>query len=60
MGYSVRTEEWRYTVWDDGKRGTKLYDEKADPAELRNLADDPSRARVVEEMQRLLRGVKTN
>jgi len=23
MGYSVRTEKWRYTEWDDGKRGTE-------------------------------------
>jgi len=60
MGYSVRTEQWRYTVWDDGKRGTELYDEKADPAELRNLAADPGRAKIIEEMQRLLRSVRAN
>jgi iduronate 2-sulfatase len=58
MGYSIRTEEWRYTVWDDGKRGTELYDETADPTELRNLAADPARASVVEEMQRLLRSIR--
>jgi uncharacterized sulfatase len=55
MGYSVRTEQWRYTEWDEGKRGVELYDEKSDPSELRNLASDPDRAKVVEEMQRLLR-----
>ncbi len=60
MGYSVRTEKWRYTEWDDGKRGTELYDEKADPAELRNLAGDPIRAKVVAELQRLLRRVRGN
>jgi hypothetical protein len=37
-----------------------LYDEKADPAELRNLAADPDRAKIVEEMQRLLRSMRTN
>jgi iduronate 2-sulfatase len=58
MGYSVRTERWRYTEWDDGKRGTELYDEKADPAELRNLAGDPARATVVAELQRTLRRVR--
>ena len=60
MGYTVRTEQWRYTEWDDGKRGAELYDESADPAELRNLAADPGRAKVVEELQRLLRSVRTN
>jgi iduronate 2-sulfatase len=58
MGYSVRTEQWRYTEWEDGKRGTELYDEKADPAELRNLAGDPARASVVAELQRALRRVR--
>jgi len=58
MGYSVRTEQWRYTEWDDGKQGIELYDEVADPAELRNLAADPSRAKTVAEMQALLRSVQ--
>jgi uncharacterized sulfatase len=60
MGYTVRTEQWRYTEWDDGKRGAELYDETADPPELRNLVADPGRAKVVEEMQRLLRSVRSN
>jgi iduronate 2-sulfatase len=59
MGYSVRTEQWRYTEWDNGKQGIELYDEKADPAELRNLAGDPGRAKVVAEMQVLLRSVRS-
>jgi iduronate 2-sulfatase len=58
MGYSVRTEQWRYTEWDGGKRGLELYDEKADPAELRNVAADPTRATVVAEMRRLLPGAR--
>jgi iduronate 2-sulfatase len=58
MGYSVRTEQWRYTEWDDGKRGTELYDEQADPAELRNLAANPDKAKIVAEMQALLRSVR--
>ena len=58
MGYSVRTEQWRYTEWDDGKRGVELYNEVDDPDELRNLADDPKYRATVGEMQTLLRRVR--
>jgi uncharacterized sulfatase len=54
-GYSVRTERWRYTEWDDGKQGTQLYDHEADPRELRNLAADPNYANVVTEMKALVK-----
>lgn len=55
MGYSVRTEQWRYTEWDGGKRGAQLYDETKDPDEMRNLASDPKHAEVVARMRQLLR-----
>ena len=55
MGYTVRTEQWRYTEWDEGKQGTQLYDEVKDPGEMRNLAADPKQAKVVSEMKALLR-----
>ena len=58
MGYSVRTEKWRYTEWDDGKRGTELYDEAADPQELHNLAADPKHRQTLSEMQRQLQRMK--
>jgi iduronate 2-sulfatase len=58
MGYSVRTEKWRYIEWDEGKRGTQLYDEADDPQELRNLASDPKHATVVAEMRQLLQKMK--
>jgi uncharacterized sulfatase len=54
MGYSVRTERWRYTEWDGGTRGTELYDEKTDPDEQQNVAGDPKYKDVVAEMQRRL------
>lgn len=55
MGYSIRTEKWRYTEWDNGKQGAELYDEAGDPHESNNLAADPKHRRVVADMQRLLR-----
>ena len=58
MGYSVRTERWRYTEWADGKSGTELYDEVADPQELKNLAASPGHRKTVDEMQRLLKAVR--
>jgi arylsulfatase A-like enzyme len=54
MGRSVRTERWRYTEWNDGKEGAELYDQKKDPYEYRNLADDPAYASVRQEMKKLL------
>jgi iduronate 2-sulfatase len=58
MGYSIRTEKWRYTEWDTGKRGAELYDEVSDPRESNNLAEDPKHQKVVGDMQRLLRRVR--
>lgn len=55
MGYSLRTERWRYTEWDEGARGTELYDEDADPDELRNVAADPANRDVVTTLQQRLR-----
>lgn len=53
-GRSVRTERWRYTEWEDGKRGVQLYDHDADPGEYVNLAKDPKHAESVKQMQALL------
>ncbi len=58
MGYSVRTERYRYTEWDAGKKGVELYDHAADPKEHKNLADDPKQAKVIEELKALLHEVQ--
>lgn len=60
MGYTVRTEKWRYTEWDEGRRGTELYDEENDPHERRNLAAESQHAKTVAELQRLLETVRSH
>ncbi|MCI0463696.1 MAG: sulfatase [Gemmataceae bacterium] len=55
MGYTVRTERWRYTEWDEGRKGVELYDHQNDPQEVRNLAKDAGHAKVIEELRALLR-----
>ena len=54
MGYSVRNERYRYTEWDEGRKGVELYDYDRDPNELKNVANDPKYVKVVEQMKRLL------
>jgi iduronate 2-sulfatase len=59
IGYSIRTDRWRYTEWDSGRRGAELYDEVADPQETRNLVMDPQHKKVVADLQRRLRSATT-
>lgn len=54
LGYSIRTDRYRYTEWADGKFGNELYDYTADPEEFTNLARDPQSAELVRRMQQLL------
>jgi len=54
-GHAVSTEKWRYIEWDGGKAGTQLYDRESDPQEFVNLASDPKHAKVVEELQALVK-----
>ena len=53
-GQSVRTERWRYSEWNGGAAGAVLFDEQADPHEMKNLADDPAHKQVIAEMKALL------
>ena len=51
---SVRNERYRYTEWDDGRKGVELYDHETDPNELTNLARDPAHQPTILAMKRLL------
>ncbi len=53
-GYSIRTDRWRYTEWDGGKRGAELYDHERDTREQSNLIDDAEYSGIAREMKRLL------
>jgi uncharacterized sulfatase len=55
MGRTVRTQRWRYTEYDEGKKGVELYDHDNDPQEFRNLAKEPQHQKVIEELRKLLR-----
>ena len=46
FGYTLRTPRWRYTEWDEGRKGRELYDHDADPRELKNLAEDAAQASI--------------
>ena len=58
MGYSIRDERWRLTLWRDRDNAeivaTELYDEKNDSAEISNLADKPENKTVVETLSKYL------
>jgi len=53
-GYSIRTSDYRYTLWDNGKQGEQLYDMRTDPGEHHNLANDPAHADTVKALRRRL------
>jgi iduronate 2-sulfatase len=59
FGYSLRTPRWRYTEWDEGRKGRELYDHDADPRELTNLAQRAEHARTVEELSQQVRAAAT-
>ena len=56
-GHSIRTERWRYTEWDFGKKGSELYDHEADPQEVKNLSGDEKYAATIADLQSQLKAV---
>jgi arylsulfatase A-like enzyme len=55
-GTAVRTERWRYAEFGpEGVHGAMLFDRRADPRELVNLAYDPRHAPVCAELSPLAR-----
>lgn len=44
LGRSIRTERFRYTEWDEGRRGSELYDHKFEEGEFTNQANNPKYA----------------
>jgi hypothetical protein len=52
MGYTMRTDRYRFTKWVDRKDPAKvaaveLYDHQKDPQENTNIAADPAASKVV-------------
>jgi arylsulfatase A-like enzyme len=55
MGYSMRTDRYRFTRWvqrDDHEKveAVELYDHRTDPDENVNIADDPKNAELVRQL----------
>jgi iduronate 2-sulfatase len=55
FGYTLRTTRWRYTEWDEGRKGRELYDHDADAKELTNLADVAAHSETVKSLSAQLR-----
>jgi iduronate 2-sulfatase len=57
-GYSIRTERYRYSMWDEGREGEEFYDYARDPREMNNLVrvEGPHRA-IQQQMSARLRSI---
>jgi arylsulfatase A-like enzyme len=55
-GVAIRTADYRYAEFGkDGVNGAMLLDSKADPLEMKNLADDPKYVGVCKDLAKLTR-----
>ncbi|MDP6637456.1 MAG: sulfatase [Phycisphaerae bacterium] len=59
MGYTIRTNEYRYVEWFDWESGDlaarELYDHRVDSQENENVVDRPEHAAVAAELSRILK-----
>jgi iduronate 2-sulfatase len=62
MGYSLRTDRFRYAEWRDWKTGAtvarELYDHQSDPEETRNVAEALEHADEVKKLAAMLESAK--
>ena len=58
-GLSIRKSNWHYVEYDRGASGEMLFDIAKDPNELKNLASDPTYAKVAAELRTLVRQMPT-
>ncbi len=54
-GRMLRTDRYKYNVYENGRHREQLIDLENDPGEMVNLAEDPKYADVLEEHRRRLR-----
>lgn len=58
MGFSMRTNQFRYTEWRDHQTGAilarELYDHQVDPQETKNLAKHPDHSASIKSLQKRL------
>lgn len=59
MGYSIRTERYRYTEWINWQTGElaarECYDHLTDPQENSNIANDPKNSQLIEDLAKKLK-----
>ena len=55
MGYSIRTDRYRYTMWSNGTEGEEFYDYQTDPREFKNIAATaPQKAALRQQLEAIL------
>ncbi len=59
LGRSIRTEKYRYTEWDEGKKGAELYDHREDAGEFVNRADDKTFGAIRAELSNRIKTIES-
>lgn len=54
MGHSIRTERYRYTMWNEGRGGEECYDYELDPREMKNIAGSPEANKLKEQLLKIV------